>query len=199
MGHSWRHAVDVHTHLNAGGTLEAIEPPAPGLLCEPGEYAVAVLANGMSFERYLSAPIPVPAGGPQFVIGAPAFVLGYAATSLVMRRRQRRRLRRAATPQWRTTPLNRVVVTTRRLWCELHTSPGPRWLRFDYDTITTMALTKNAVTIQFLEVEPLRLSGSWAPWCAAVVGHHRFGAGAAAVMPELQAAVRNNDGKTVRA
>jgi hypothetical protein len=79
-------------------------------------------------------------------------------------------------------------VTTRRLWCEVVTSSGFEWLNFDYDTIVNLNLTGNALTLTFLQSEPLCLSGAWAPWCAAVIAHFRFGQNASLVVPALHQA-----------
>jgi hypothetical protein len=46
-------------------------------------------------------------------------------------------------------------------------------------------LTSEGLILSFLASAPLRLSGSWAPWCAAVIAHLRFGRDAAAAVPAL--------------
>ncbi len=181
-------ALAIEAYLRAGGTLPAIQPPVPGLLVEHGEHAVASL-TGLAFHRYTALPKPPqPSGGLNLIVGSPAFLLGYAATSVIVRRRQRKKWLRTTAPQWRQSRLRRVVVTTRRLWCELPTPTGPQWLRFDYDTITRLELRNDGLILHFLQAEPLRLTGGpWAPWCATVVAHHRFGAAAPAAVPRLEA------------
>jgi len=83
------------------------------------------------------------------------------------------------------------VVTTRRLWCELVTGTGPRWLHFNYNTIADTGrpiLTEYALTLTFLDAEPLQLTGDFAPWCAATVAHYTYGPDAARFVPTLSGA-----------
>lgn len=103
---------------------------------------------------------------------------------MVIRASVRRRARRHAAPQWRPCPLHRTVVTTRRLWCEIAEPQERRWLNFNYDTITGLNLDGDALNIAFLHSEPLRLAGTWAPWCAAVIAHYRYG-NSAKFLPSL--------------
>lgn len=74
------------------------------------------------------------------------------------------------------------------LWCEVVTSSGFEWLNFNYDATVNLNLTGNALTLTFLQSEPLCLSGTWAPWCAAVIAHFRFGHNASLVVPALHQA-----------
>ncbi|WP_018685358.1 hypothetical protein [Actinokineospora enzanensis] len=185
---AWAQAVSTHAHLLANGRLTQVDAPTPALVPEPGEYAVAVIPGGMTFARYASAQVVYGGTGSSLVVGSQPFVTGYVLGSLFQRGRRRRRVRREAAPQWRPTPLLRVVVTTRRLWCEVATDTGPTWLNFNYDTIADLRLDGAALVLSFLQAEPLRLSGELAPWCAAVIAHYRFGPSAPAAVPALHAA-----------
>jgi hypothetical protein len=92
-------------------------------------------------------------------MGSPQFVAGALLGNAVARRRARRRAERESAPQWRPDPLASVVITTRRLWCEIATTTGSRWLGFDYDATTQLTLQNWDLTLRFLQSEPLRLSG----------------------------------------
>ena len=185
---AWAQAVSTHAHLLANGRLTQVDVPTPDLVPEPGEYAVAVIPGGMTFARYASAQVVYGGTGPSLVVGSQPFVTGFVIGSLFQRGRRRRRARREAAPLWRPTPLLRVVVTTRRVWCEVATDTGPKWLNFNYDTIADLRLDGAALVLSFLQAEPLRLSGELAAWCAAVIAHYRFGPSAPAAVPALHAA-----------
>lgn len=58
-------------------------------------------------------------------------------------------------------------------------------MNFDYDTIVRLDLTGDAMTLRFLRSSPLRLTGAWVPWCAAVIAHFRFGQSASLMVPSL--------------
>lgn len=169
-------AVSVHAHLQANGRLLPVEPPAPGLTPEPGEYAVGVFAHSagvpMTYARYYAADVVYVSGRPAVVVGTPQFVTGYAIGSVIRQTRGLRRARREAAAQWRACPLLCTVVTTCRIWCSVVEAAGPRWLNFNYDTITDLRLDRDSLTISFAQSEPLRLSGPWAPWCAVVAAHY---------------------------
>ena len=160
-------------------------PPA----VRPGqnEHVFAIFDGGMTFERYYATEIGYSSGGPTYVTGSQQFVTGYLLAELALGGHRRRRARREAAPQWRPTRLLRVVVTNRRLWCQVVNSTRLRWMNFNHDTITGLTLTPShdALTFSFLNSEPLRLTGEWVPWCAAVIAHYRYGSDAPAVLPAL--------------
>lgn len=189
---AWREAVRVHAALSSGRVLGAVPVPVPGLVPEQGEYAVGVFARSggapMSYARYYAADVTLVSTGPRLVVGSPQFLTGYILGSMVMQGRARRRARRLAAPQWRPHWLSQTVATTRRLWCEVATSSGYEWVNFNYDTIVNLDLTGNALTLTFLQSSPLRLTGAWAPWCAAVIAHLRFGQNAPLMVPALHRA-----------
>jgi hypothetical protein len=184
---AWLDAVSAHAHLMAGGRLEPVPVSSPGLLPEPGEQAVGVFERAagvsMAFARYSAADIAYSPGRTAVIMGSPHFLIGFALGSIALRTRARRQARRAATAQWRPTPLLCLVLTSRRLWCEVAEPNGTRWLNFNYDTITGLELTHRALTMTFTQSEPLRLVGDWAPWCAAVIAHYRYGPSAGALLP----------------
>jgi len=190
---AWSAAVRMHAHLMTKRPLDAVVPPVPGLTPEPGEYAVGVLTRSagmtLDYARYSAAEVVYATGGPSIVVGSPQFVTGYAIGSMLLRARVRRRARRMAAPQWRPARLLCTVVTTRRLWCELEQPHGTRWLHFDYDTITHLDLDRYTLTLTFQQSAPLQLTGAWAPWCAAVIAHYRYGQAAAMILPALHTAV----------
>jgi len=189
---AWWDAVRVHASLSSGGVLHALPMPIPGPVVEQGEYAVGVFASSggapMKYARYYAMDVKWVSTGPQMVVGSPQFVTGYLLGSIVMHGRARRQARRLSAPQWRPCRLSQTIVTTRRLWCEVVTSSGFEWLNFNYDTIVNLNLTGNALVLTFLQSEPLCLSGAWAPWCAAVISHFRFGQNASLVVPALHQA-----------
>lgn len=182
----------MHAHLMANGTLNAVVPPVLGLTPAPGEYAVGVLARSagmaLDYARYGAAEVVHSVGEPSIVIGSPQFVIGYALASTLLRARVRRRARRMAAPQWRPAWLLCTVLTTRRLWCELEQPHGTCWLCFDYDAITHIDLDRYTLTLTFQQSEPLQLTGAWAPWCATVVAHYRYGQAAAPILPAFHTA-----------
>lgn len=175
---AWRAAYDVYSHLAFDGRLESVEVNYPGLLPETGEQAIGIFdrreGRYLEYLRFTAAQVSYAVPG-VVAVGPPGFVVGALLGNAGARRRARRRAERESAPQWRPEPLASVVVTTRRLWCELATRTGSRWLNFDYDTITRLTLTGWELTLEFLQSAPLRLSGMWAPWCAAVVAHSRYG------------------------
>ncbi len=184
----WDAAVQVHAALNSGQVLNPVPAPMSGLTPAQAEYAVGVFHHrhsAMTFARYTAADVIQTDTGPRFVFGTPQFLTGYALGSLAIRRRTRRKAQQAAAPQWRPSPLGHVVVTTHRLWCEIITPDGAVWKRFDHDQITQLDLTGQTLTLTFPLIPPLRLDGAWAPWCAAVIAHHRFGPNAPHVVPAL--------------
>jgi hypothetical protein len=188
----WWEAVRVHAALSAGQVLGAVPGSVPALAAEHGEYAVGVFARSggaqMSYARYYAADVTLVPTGPRLVVGSPQFLTGYILGSLVMQGRARRRSRRLSALQWRPRWLSQIVVTTRRLWCEVETSNGYEWVNFNYDTIVSLDLTGDALTLTFRQSPPLRLAGAWVPWCAAVIAHFRFGQSAPSVVPALHQA-----------
>jgi hypothetical protein len=181
----WTEAVSTHAHLTAGGRIRPIAPPFPFLVPAAGEQALAVFDLGITYARYCTAQVMPTGGGPTMIMGSAPFLAGIVATGTLLQARARRRAREYCAAQWRPATLLRTVVTTRRLWCELNEAGGPRWLHFNFETITLLNLTGNALTMSFADSDPLALAGDWAPWCAAVIAHNRFGRGAAAAVPTL--------------
>jgi hypothetical protein len=187
---AWLRAVSMHAHLAANGRIKPLSLPVdipPAMLPERNELAVGIFDGGMTFERYYATEVRYDSGGPTYVTGSQQFVAGYLLAELALGGHRRRRARREAALQWRPTRLLRVVVTNRRLWCQVVGSTRLRWMNFNYDTITGLTLTPShaGLTLSFLNSEPLRLTGEWVPWCAAVIAHYRYGPDAAAVLPAL--------------
>jgi hypothetical protein len=176
----WQMACELHTALAAGSTFpEAEVPPAVGSIpVDHGEYVVGVfgrpVGRDLDYARFTGEDVRVVSSGPAVVVG-PAHVVGaYALGSLVGRRRVRKRAERVASPQWRQRPLAHVVVTTRRLWCQI---PGDQWKHFTYDTRVNLRLDDNhALEMWFgQDIPAARLGGPWAPWIAVAVAHLTHG------------------------
>jgi hypothetical protein len=185
----WEEAVRVHAALASGQVLEAVPVPAPGLVREPQEYAVGVFVPSsgaaLRYARFCRAEVVVGGVGPTLVVGSPRFLAGYLLGGWAIRRRAYRRAQRAAAAQWRPSPLSRVVVTTRRVWCEVTTQRGRQWVEFPYDAIEDLSLAADVAILTFHQGAPLRLVGAWAPWCAATIAHFRFGPYAYSMLPAL--------------
>lgn len=188
---AWSRAVSMHAYLSRNGLLRPVDLPfdaPPALLPEEGECAVGVFAGGMTYARYYATDVYYSGGGPRFVMGSRAFVAGAVVGSLVMGAVRRRQARRIAEPQWRPSSLRRIVITTRRLWCEVIWRGSLRWLNFDFDAIAQLNLRGRTLTLSFMNSDPLQLGGEWIPWCAAVIAHCRYGTAAGSAVPELTAA-----------
>jgi len=144
------------------------------------------------FERYTALPQLNYGSGPRFVVGTPAFVTGFVLGEVAQRGRRRRAAYAAAAhaaQQWRSVRMINLVLTARQTLCAVHEPAGRRWIGLLHDSITSMQLTGTTLTMWFADVEPLRLTGDWVPWCAAIIAHFRYGPAAAAVLPQLQHAV----------
>jgi hypothetical protein len=194
---AWAAAVNIHADLvnfrvvpPIGLPPNVLHPP-PGLI-SPGEYVYGVFPHGIVFERYTALPLVNTGSGPRFVLGTPAFVTGFMLGESAQRGRRRRAAYAAAAhaaPQWRCVRMINLVLTSRNTLCAVHEPAGLRWIVVPHDSITSMQLTGPTLTMGFADVEPLRLTGDWVPWCAAVVAHFRYGPAADAVLPQLQHAV----------
>lgn len=177
----WQAACTLHSALSAGSPPPPVHSPLVDLPREPEEYVVGVF-SGLTYARFTAADVLVGRGGPTVVFGTPHFLAGYAAGSLAMRGRARRKARRMAQPQWRQRSMLRTVVTTHRLWCEI---PGDEWKRFNYDTTVDVRLEDNALVMSFSDAPAVRIGGAWAPWLAVAAAHLTFGPTAAARLPWL--------------
>jgi hypothetical protein len=153
---------------------------------EPGEYPVGLFRGGMSFARFYATEVSFCSGGPAVLVGSQQFIAGAMLGALARHAIRRGQARRAAQAQWRPTPLLQVVVTTRRLWCQVVESERARWVHLAYDHITRLTIDDGgALVMQFVDAEPLRLAGEDAAWCAAVIAHCRYGHDAIRVLPQL--------------
>jgi hypothetical protein len=177
-----RAAVEIYSCLARGGRIRAVTLPYgvwARLSFHPrGEETVGYFPQGsMRFARYYATQD----SGPMMVVGSPAFVAGAVLGSVARAARRRAR--------WHTMPLLNVVITTRRLLCEVIEPGHTRWLHIDYSGITGMAIEDDAMELYFDgAAEPLRLAGDDALWCAAVIAHYRYGQAATEVLPMLHAA-----------
>lgn len=189
---AWDQAVSLHAHLATGGHLEPI-PVSAHFPLAAGEFALADLAArqgvAMTYERYCAAQVAY-AFNPALAIGSPAFVTGAMLGATAQRIRVRRRAEREAAPQWRQLPWVGTVVTNRRLWCVVTDQAGVHQLDFHYQAITHLNLVGSSLILEFGHGAPLRLTGDWAPWCAAIIAHFRYGPTAPHVLPMLSAAAR---------
>jgi len=178
-------AAVLHANLCARRPLIPVTPPVPGLLPEPGEWALGVFARRdgvhLDYARYCGADVVTYSTGPAVVFGSPHFLAGFALGTVVQCARLQRKARRLAQPQWRYFPLTCAVVTNRRLWCQI----DGQWVNFDHDTITGYDLTNSTLTMSFAAANPLRISGPWALCIAVAVAHLRYGPNVAARIPAL--------------
>lgn len=189
----WSAAVAAHTYLLSHPHLPPATGPVPAVDLVPGELVVGVLdahtCGGMVFTRWAGTTVTYHHPG-SVVAGSPQFVTGYLLGTLALRAHTRHRARREAVPRWWTTPLLGVVVTTHRLWCHVaEPHQTPRWISLGHEHITHLTLTGQTLTASYGQrCEPLQLTGPWAPWCAAVKAHHRYGPDAPAILPTLHMA-----------
>jgi hypothetical protein len=189
---AWTEAVQLHAHLAAGGPIVPIAV-APTLVLDHDEYALGEFSSRwtfMCYERLVGATVAWSVG-PTFAVGRPAFVAATMIGAAARRELTRIRAEREAAVQWRTAQWHRTVLTTRRLWCTVAHDRQLYERYFDYDTINGMELRGRAMTLTFEQSPALRLTGDWAPWCATVIAHSRFGNRASQVVPELDAAMRS--------
>jgi hypothetical protein len=187
--HAWAQAVQTHASLATGGSLDPVAVPDPRLLVEPDERGVMVLdrSYGLNYSRHAAAPPPPRSSNAVSVVGTPGFVASVMMMRTVQHWHNGARVARHCAPQWRNADLVCAVITSHRLWCWLAGGPaGDLWMRFDYRDVARIDLTGNSLTIQLLHgMDPLRLTGDWAPMCAVVLAHLLFGPGATAALPAL--------------
>lgn len=189
----WSAAVAAHAYLLTHPHLPPTTHPAPAVDLVTGELVVGVLdahtCGGMAFARWANTTITYHHPG-TVIAGSPQFVAGYLLGTLALRAHTRRRAHRDTAPRWWTTPLRCTVVTTHRLWCHI-TEPHrtPRWISLAHQHITDLTLAGQTLTASYgTRCEPLQLTGPWAPWCAAVMAHHRYGPHAPTILPTLHTA-----------
>lgn len=175
---AWDAACRLHAYLARGGCVEAIDSTFAG---SPGEKIFGDVT--LRYARYYGATAQYHYGQ-TVALGSLAFVLGAMVGNAVNRRRTRRNAERLAAPQWREHSMVRTVVTDQRLWC--HVVDG-RWLNFDYSAAVEVVpdVRQWHGDLFFQNSEPLRLAGLWAPWCAVVVTHQRYGRVGALAHPGL--------------
>jgi len=187
---AWSAAVTTHKYLLTHQHLPPLPGPVPVAAVDPGEYVVAVFDSraGMTYARWAGTTV-LYSEPSAVVIGSPQFVAGYTLGALAIRSYTRRRARREAVPRWWPTQLRRAVVTTSRLWCQLAEPGRPSsWVNLAYGDVTQMSLTGTALVACLEPDMPLRLAGDWAPWCAAVIAHYRFGPMVGIAIPSLHQA-----------
>jgi len=164
-------ADEVRAFLAGGGVLSEVRTPVNPLM-DPGEYVVGYFTSGLRYARYYGTPVHYPRQGASVWIGSPRFVAGVLFGAVAAGIVRQGRARRAAAPQWHSRTLLQTVVTTRRLWCELHLPTGRKWTRLGYDAITEMNWRHGGLEIRFRDSEALRLTGAHARWCEAVIAHY---------------------------
>ncbi|MEU0529164.1 hypothetical protein [Amycolatopsis tolypomycina] len=184
---AWAQAVSAHQHLlQPGNRLRRVTPP-PTVIVEAGEDVVGVIPDGLTFARHGRAQV-MASGATTVLVGPPSAAAGFLVSEFALRGYRRRQAQRAAAPRWWPALLRHTVITSRRLWCEIITDTGSRWLHFAYDTIVDTGhpiLAGDVLTLTFLDAEPLQIRGDLAPWCAAVIAHFRFGQDAPRHVPTL--------------
>jgi hypothetical protein len=195
VAHAWDEAVSTLADLARGCRFRPVDVhEVRGMLRAPDEYVVRVFTAGsMRFERLLPVAVRYMRRRPVFVAGPPKVVGTVVLASLLQDAAVRRRLEREPALQWCEVRLVSTVVTTHRLLCLVVDGGRYQWRRFSYDAISGFGLTADVLELTFLPsdsgeaVEPLRLRGPWAPWCAAAIAHFRYGRDARAAVPSLAA------------
>lgn len=180
-------AMQVHGFLLRGGQLGPVAD-LPGVGFDPGEYTVARLDSGLGYARLgTAAPQTVPgsAGGVTVLVGDPAYVAGYALGATLRNTMRHRAIRRECAPQWHPQPLVETALTTRRLWTAVVEGGQVKLHRANHDMVTGISLAGVRLELYFAYGAPLALTGPWAPWCAAVIAHYRYGPRAAEAVPSL--------------
>jgi hypothetical protein len=189
---AWRRALAVHAHLARGGYVPPVSLPAhvrAGVQLDAQDdtpICVIPIMSGGSGGLTYARLCPAASGyrrGPVVVVGSPKFVAGaiLGATALNMLGPRQDKLR------WSSAELLTVVITTRRMWCEVVGGRIRQWVRIGYDGIASMQIVNDALQLYFNDgAEPLRMAGNDALWCAAVIAHYRYGQDAARMLPDLR-------------
>ncbi|WP_336160056.1 hypothetical protein [Amycolatopsis sp. VC5-11] len=180
-------AMQLHAFLLGGGQLGPVAD-LPGTAFDPGEYTVTRLDSGLGYARLCTAApqaVPVQSGGVTVMVGDPAYVAGFALGATLRSTMQHRAIRRACTPQWRSQPLVATALTTRRLWTDVLDGGQVKRHWANHEMVTDIRLAGDRLELYFARGAPLSLTGPWAPWCAALIAHYRYGTRAAAVLPSL--------------
>ncbi len=189
---AWAAAVTTHAYLLTHRHPPPMPGPIPTVPLDAGEHVVAVFDSragaNMGFARWAGTTV-IYSEPSSVVVGSPRFVAAYALGALAMRSHTRRRARREAVSRWWPTQLLSTVVAPNRLWGHLaEPHRQPRWISFTYAHVTQINLTGTVLVACFEAGEPLRLAGDWAPWCAAVMAHYRYGPMAGSAVPALHQA-----------
>ncbi len=178
-------ARSTHVHLLRGGRLRPIAD-FPFLERAVDERTLSV-RTGLTYARLWDATPQIVPGGTTVIAGpvVPPVVAGYLIGSTIRTMRERRARRKQSGLQWHTSALWRTALTTHRLWVELPGGGTTEWVRFNHETITSLTLAGDRLELHFAQAPPLALAGPWAPWCAAVIAHFRYGQDAVGVLPAL--------------
>jgi hypothetical protein len=159
----WELARHLMATLSSGPILQS-DIKIWGVILEPGE--VLLVDTTAEYARYYGLePTYVHTNG--VFMGSASFVVaGYGLIAWANHRR-RKAARAAAETSWREHQQVRLLITDRRLLCQVS---GGRWLSFYYSAATAMYPEPGAwtVVLDFHEAVPLRIAGVGAP-CTAVV------------------------------
>ncbi|MCW2902437.1 MAG: hypothetical protein JWO67_4702 [Streptosporangiaceae bacterium] len=142
--------------------LSRDDPPAPltvwGLVLHPGEQAHLQLP--LTYSRYYGHDVTYSGGG-GFYVGPPGVILAAAVGNLIGEAAAASRAREAAAPRWRDHQVSTVILTNRRLICQVE----DRWASFHYSGVTAVYpdLANRGVVLQLADTVPLRLHGLGAP------------------------------------
>ncbi|WP_406639078.1 hypothetical protein [Amycolatopsis sp. WGS_07] len=178
-------AMKLHAFLLGGGQLGPVGD-LPGLALDPGEYTVGTLGAVLGYARLRSAvPQPARPGTTTVIAGDYAHVAGWAMGAALRGTLQVAADLRSRAPRWCPQPLVAAALTTRRLWTEVIEAGQPRRHWVNYEMVTGMRLAGDRLELHFVHATSMALTGPWAPWCAALVAHYRYGAWAAQAVPSL--------------
>ncbi len=178
----WAHARALAGAL-AAGQLPAATETVWGLVLEPGERIL--LDTSADYARYYGMNIGYTHVTGVFWGSVPFMAAGYGATALANRSR-RSAAQAAAVERWREHQPVRLLVTERRLLCQL---ANARWLSFYYNSVQAMYPEPEnwSVVFDFQQAEPLRIGGLAAPSTAVIATWALHGASGVRAHPGLAA------------
>ncbi|MFT2708056.1 hypothetical protein [Clavibacter zhangzhiyongii] len=176
----WAEACRLRAAILRGEPLRSIT--VWDVVLEPGE--VLLYDVPADYERYYGRDVTYTRSS-GFFVGSPAFVLGGMAATMIGNASRRSAAEAQAAEQWRELQPVRLVISDRRLLCQV----GGRWLAFWFAGMTAVypEVREWALVCQFADAEPLRLRGVDAPIAAVLTVLGAQGLDAVRDHPSLQA------------
>lgn len=120
-----------------------------------------------------------------FAVGGPVLFTAGLVASAIGNGMKRRQAERMAASQWRPYGVNPTLLTDRRVL----TFSSNRWFSWPHSDIMEMQpeLSENSLIMLCQGLDPLRLSGAWAPWFCVVLAYRLYGPSFLAGHPEFHA------------